>query len=29
MEDITIYTDGWASLAEDGHARVGYVQVGR
>jgi hypothetical protein len=29
MEDVTIYTDGWASWAEDGHARVGYVQVGR
>jgi hypothetical protein len=29
LEHATIHTDGWASWVEDGHARVGYVQVGR
>jgi hypothetical protein len=28
LEHATIYTDGWASWVEEGHARVGYVQAG-
>ena len=28
LEQATIYTDGWASWREEGHARVGYVQAG-
>ena len=29
LEQVTIYTDGWASWVEDGHVYVGYVQSGR
>jgi hypothetical protein len=29
LEHATIYPDGWASWAEDGHVIVGYVQAGR
>jgi hypothetical protein len=28
LEHATIYTDGWASWAEDGHVYTGYVQAG-
>lgn len=28
LEHVTIYTDGWAHWAEDGHVYVGYVQAG-
>ena len=28
LEHATIYTDGWASWAEDGHVYTGYVQTG-
>ena len=28
LEHATIYTDGWASWAEDGHEYTGYVQAG-
>lgn len=27
LEQVTIYTDGWASWMEEGHARIGYVQI--
>jgi hypothetical protein len=29
LEDVTIYTDGWARWAEDGHVIIGYIQAGR
>jgi hypothetical protein len=29
LEHATIYRDGWACWAEDGHVYVGYVQAGR
>jgi hypothetical protein len=29
LEDTTIYSDGWACWAEDGHIIVGYLQAGR
>jgi hypothetical protein len=28
LEHVTIYADGWARWAEDGHVYVGYVQAG-
>jgi hypothetical protein len=28
LEDATIYADGWARWAEDGHVYTGYVQAG-
>jgi len=28
LEQATIYADGWACWAEDGHVYVGYVQAG-
>lgn len=28
LEHATIYTDGWAQWAEDGHVYIGYVQAG-
>jgi hypothetical protein len=28
LEDATIYADGWARWAEDGHVYIGYVQAG-
>jgi hypothetical protein len=28
LEQATIYADGWAQWAEDGHVYVGYVQAG-
>jgi hypothetical protein len=28
LEHATVYTDGWASWAEDGHVYTGYVQAG-
>jgi hypothetical protein len=28
LEQATIYADGWARWAEDGHVYVGYVQAG-
>jgi hypothetical protein len=28
LEQATIYSDGWARWAEDGHVYVGYVQAG-
>jgi hypothetical protein len=29
LEQATIYTDGWAQWAEDGHVYIGYLQAGR
>jgi hypothetical protein len=29
LEHATIYADGWAQWAENGHVIVGYVQAGR
>jgi hypothetical protein len=29
LEQATIYADGWARWAEDGHVYIGYVQAGR
>lgn len=28
LEQATIYADGWAQWAEDGHVHIGYVQSG-
>jgi hypothetical protein len=28
LENATVYADGWARWAEDGHVYVGYVQAG-
>jgi hypothetical protein len=28
LEDATIYADGWARWAENGHVYIGYVQAG-
>ena len=28
LEQATIYADGWARWAEDGHVSAGYVQAG-
>jgi len=29
LEGATIYADGWARWAEDGHVMIGYIQAGR
>lgn len=29
LKQATIYTDGWAQWAADGHVYIGYVQAGR
>jgi hypothetical protein len=29
LEHATIYADGWACWAEDGHVIIGYIQAGR
>ena len=28
LENATVYADGWARWAEDGHVYIGYVQAG-
>jgi hypothetical protein len=29
LQQATIYADGWARWAEDGHVIIGYLQAGR